>query len=112
MALGKILCDVMGPLIVGAAIQPLELTGFIPYSFTVRHIFLVAILCEIVLMAMALADRVLAIKERKPLSRNSYSTNTTSKSGHAQTSLYGSETKIVNLYYKDRAIHRITNILN
>lgn len=52
------------PLIIGAAIQPLELTGFIPYSFTVRHIFLVAILCEIVLMAMALADRVRYQREK------------------------------------------------
>ena len=52
------------PLIVGAAIQPLELTGFIQYSFAVRHIFLVAILCEIVLMAMALADRVRYQREK------------------------------------------------
>ncbi|NWL14497.1 EAL domain-containing protein [Pseudoalteromonas sp. Scap03] len=46
------------PLIIGAAIQPLELTGVISYSFSIRHAFLVAILCEIVLMAMALADRI------------------------------------------------------
>ena len=46
------------PLILAAIIQPLELTGILPYSFTTRHIFLIAIICEIVLMAMALADRV------------------------------------------------------
>jgi EAL domain-containing protein (putative c-di-GMP-specific phosphodiesterase class I)/GGDEF domain-containing protein len=52
------------PLIIGAAVQPLELTGFIPYSFTTRHLFLMAILCEIVLMAMALADRVRYQREK------------------------------------------------
>jgi len=46
------------PLIFGAAIQPMELTGVLPYTFTTRHAFLVAILCEVILMAMALADRV------------------------------------------------------
>lgn len=52
------------PLIIGAAIQPLELTGVISYSFFIRHAFLMAILCEIVLMAMALADRVRYQRER------------------------------------------------
>lgn len=52
------------PLIIGAAVQPLELTGFIPYSFATRHLFLIAILCEIVLMAMALADRVRYQREK------------------------------------------------
>lgn len=52
------------PLIIGAAIQPLELTGVLPYSFAIRHAFLVAILCEVVLMAMALADRVRYQRER------------------------------------------------
>ncbi|MBQ4832964.1 EAL domain-containing protein [Pseudoalteromonas sp. MMG010] len=52
------------PLILGAAIQPIELTGAIPYSFTTRHAFLMAILCEVVLMAMALADRVRYQRER------------------------------------------------
>ncbi|TMO96909.1 diguanylate phosphodiesterase [Pseudoalteromonas sp. S3260] len=52
------------PLIIGAAIQPLELTGIITYSFSIRHAFLMAILCEIVLMAMALADRVRYQRER------------------------------------------------
>lgn len=52
------------PLIIGAAVQPLELTGFIAYSFATRHLFLVAILCEIVLMAMALADRVRYQREK------------------------------------------------
>ncbi|MBB1293804.1 EAL domain-containing protein [Pseudoalteromonas sp. SR41-4] len=52
------------PLIIGAAIQPLELTGVLPYSFAIRHAFLVAILCEVVLMAMALADRVRYQREK------------------------------------------------
>jgi EAL domain-containing protein (putative c-di-GMP-specific phosphodiesterase class I)/GGDEF domain-containing protein len=52
------------PLICGGAIQPMELTGIIPYSFTTRHAFLIAILCEVVLMAMALADRVRYQRER------------------------------------------------
>lgn len=52
------------PLIIGAAIQPLELTGVLPYSFAIRHTFLAAILCEVVLMAMALADRVRYQRER------------------------------------------------
>lgn len=52
------------PLIIGAAVQPLELTGFIAYSFTTRHLFLVAILFEVVLMAMALADRVRYQREK------------------------------------------------
>lgn len=52
------------PLIIGAAIQPLELTGVLPYSFAIRHAFLAAILCEVVLMAMALADRVRYQRER------------------------------------------------
>ncbi|WP_372762705.1 EAL domain-containing protein [Pseudoalteromonas sp.] len=52
------------PLILGAAIQPLELTGILPYSFATHHAFLVAILCEVVLMAMALADRVRYQRER------------------------------------------------
>jgi EAL domain-containing protein (putative c-di-GMP-specific phosphodiesterase class I)/GGDEF domain-containing protein len=52
------------PLIFGAAIQPMELTGFIPYSFTTRHALLMAILCEVILMAMALADRVRYQRER------------------------------------------------
>lgn len=52
------------PLIFGAAIQPMELTGFLPYSFTTRHALLMAILCEVILMAMALADRVRFQRER------------------------------------------------
>ncbi|WP_457934393.1 EAL domain-containing protein [Pseudoalteromonas sp. SCSIO 43210] len=52
------------PLILGAAIQPMELTGLLPYSFTTRHAFLMAILCEVILMAMALADRVRYQRER------------------------------------------------
>ncbi|MDQ9091905.1 EAL domain-containing protein [Pseudoalteromonas haloplanktis] len=52
------------PLIIGAAVQPLELTGVVEYSFTTRHAFLVAILCEVTLMAMALADRVRYQREK------------------------------------------------
>lgn len=46
------------PLLVGAAIQPLVLTGAIEYSFLSHHAFMIAVLVEIVLMAMALADRM------------------------------------------------------
>ena len=52
------------PLIIGAAIQPLELTGILEYSFTTHHAFLAAILCEVTLMAMALADRVRYQREK------------------------------------------------
>lgn len=52
------------PLIIGAAVQPLELTGIIEYSFATRHALLVAILCEVTLMAMALADRVRYQREK------------------------------------------------
>lgn len=52
------------PLIIGAAIQPLELTGVITYNFSIRHAFLMATLCEIILMAMTLADRVRYQRER------------------------------------------------
>ncbi|GAB0109910.1 hypothetical protein PA7559_11780 [Pseudoalteromonas distincta] len=52
------------PLIFGAAVQPMELTGVLPYTFATRHAFLMAILCEVILMAMALADRVRYQRER------------------------------------------------
>ena len=52
------------PLLIGAPIQPMELLGILPYSFTTRHIFLMAILCEVILMAMALADRVRYQREK------------------------------------------------
>lgn len=51
------------PLLIGGAVQPLELTGVIPYSFVVRHIFSLCILFEITLMAMALSERVRLQKE-------------------------------------------------
>ena len=63
------------PLIIGAAIQPMELTGFLPYSFATRHAFLAAILCEVILMAMALADRVRYQRERCTLPCYAYSAN-------------------------------------
>jgi len=47
-----------GPLLIGAAIQPLVLMGFVDYSFFSHHAFTIAVLLEIVLMAMALADRM------------------------------------------------------
>tara|TARA_Y100000588_G_scaffold51036_3_gene48084 strand:+ start:43336 stop:45858 length:2523 start_codon:yes stop_codon:yes gene_type:complete len=46
------------PLLCAAAIQPLELTGVIEYSYLTRHAFLFGSLIEITLMALALADRV------------------------------------------------------
>lgn len=51
------------PLLIGGAIQPLELTDVIPYSFVVRNIFGVCIVFEITLMAMALSERVRHQKE-------------------------------------------------
>lgn len=51
------------PLLVGGAIQPLELTGVIPYSFLVRNLFTLCIIFEITLMAMALAERIRYQKE-------------------------------------------------
>lgn len=51
------------PLLIGGAIQPLELTDVIPYSFLVRNVFGVCILFEITLMAMALSERVRHQKE-------------------------------------------------
>ncbi|MGB1239441.1 MAG: EAL domain-containing protein, partial [Pseudomonadales bacterium] len=46
------------PLLTGAAIQPLELTDVIPYSFAARNAYAVGILLEVILMAMALSERV------------------------------------------------------
>ncbi|MEH6445624.1 MAG: EAL domain-containing protein [Oceanospirillaceae bacterium] len=51
------------PLLIGGAIQPLELTDVIPYSFITRHVYAVCILFEITLMAMALSERVRQQKE-------------------------------------------------
>ncbi len=51
------------PLLIGGAIQPLELTDVIPYSFVMRNIFGVCVVFEITLMAMALSERVRLQKE-------------------------------------------------
>jgi len=51
------------PLIIGAAIQPMMLTGVIEYSFLARHAFLIGVLFEVTLMAMALAERMSYQKE-------------------------------------------------
>jgi EAL domain-containing protein (putative c-di-GMP-specific phosphodiesterase class I)/GGDEF domain-containing protein len=51
------------PLLIGGAIQPLELTDVIPYSFIARHTFSICILFEITLMAMALSQRLRQQKE-------------------------------------------------
>ena len=51
------------PLIIGAAIQPMMLTGVIEYSFLARHAFLIGVLFEVTLMAMALAERMSHQKE-------------------------------------------------
>ncbi len=52
------------PLITGATIQPMMLTGVIEYSFLTRHSFMIGVLFEIVLMAMALAERMRFQKEK------------------------------------------------
>lgn len=46
------------PLIIGGAIQPMGLTGVIKESFLIHHALMIGVLIEIVLMAMALADRM------------------------------------------------------
>lgn len=46
------------PLLVSGAITPLVLTGVIEYSFMTHHAFMIGVLIEIVLMAMALANRM------------------------------------------------------
>jgi EAL domain-containing protein (putative c-di-GMP-specific phosphodiesterase class I)/GGDEF domain-containing protein len=52
------------PLLTCAVVQPLVLTGKIEDSFLLHHAFMIAILVEIVLMAMALADRMRYQKEQ------------------------------------------------
>lgn len=54
------------PLLIGTAVQPLLITGEIPYSFLAQHALLIAILIEMVLMALALADRM-GFEKRKAL---------------------------------------------
>jgi EAL domain-containing protein (putative c-di-GMP-specific phosphodiesterase class I)/GGDEF domain-containing protein len=46
------------PLLLSAVVNLLVLTGFIEYSFIIRYAFMVGVLFEIVLMAMALANRM------------------------------------------------------
>jgi len=46
------------PLLACGAIQPMVLLGLIEYSFMTRNAFMIGVLVEIVLMAMALADRM------------------------------------------------------
>ena len=46
------------PLLLSGALTPLLLTGVIEYSFMTAHAFMVGVLVEIVLMAMALANRM------------------------------------------------------
>ena len=52
------------PLILGAAIQPMALTGAIEDSFIIHHALMIGVLFEIVLMAMALANRMQYKKEK------------------------------------------------
>jgi EAL domain-containing protein (putative c-di-GMP-specific phosphodiesterase class I)/GGDEF domain-containing protein len=52
------------PLLIGGAIQPMELTDVIPYSFLTRQVFPICILIEITLMAMALTQRLRQQKQR------------------------------------------------
>ena len=51
------------PLIIGGSVQPMELMGFLPYSFFIHHALMIGVLIEIVLMAIALADRMRHKKE-------------------------------------------------
>jgi EAL domain-containing protein (putative c-di-GMP-specific phosphodiesterase class I) len=52
------------PLLVGGAVQPMELTGVIDSSFLVHHSLMIGVMFEVVLMAMALAHRMQFKKER------------------------------------------------
>jgi EAL domain-containing protein (putative c-di-GMP-specific phosphodiesterase class I)/GGDEF domain-containing protein len=52
------------PLLVSGAVTPLLLTGVIEYSFMAHHVFMIGVLIEIVLMAMALANRMRYQKEQ------------------------------------------------
>lgn len=52
------------PLLLGAAVNILALTGVIEYSFMIHHAFIVVVLIEIVLMAMALANKMRYQKEQ------------------------------------------------
>ncbi|MDE3272259.1 EAL domain-containing protein [Pseudoalteromonas sp. G4] len=45
------------PLIVSGAVQPLVLVGVLEHTFLTRHAFLIGVLLEVLLMAMALADK-------------------------------------------------------
>ena len=51
------------PLILGGSAQPMELMGVLPYSFFIHHALMIGVLIEIVLMAIALADRMRHKKE-------------------------------------------------
>jgi EAL domain-containing protein (putative c-di-GMP-specific phosphodiesterase class I) len=55
---GKLYIYSWFPLLLGGAIQPMVLTDVIEYSFLSHHAFMIGVLLEIVLMAMALADRM------------------------------------------------------
>jgi len=46
------------PLILGGALQPMGLTGLIESSFLIHHALMIGVLFEVILMAMALADRM------------------------------------------------------
>jgi EAL domain-containing protein (putative c-di-GMP-specific phosphodiesterase class I) len=52
------------PLLLSGAINILALTGVIEYSFIIHHAFMVGVLMEIVLMAMALANKMRYQKEQ------------------------------------------------
>jgi predicted signal transduction protein with EAL and GGDEF domain len=52
------------PLLLSGAVNVLALTGIIEYSFMIHHAFIVGVLMEIVLMAMALANKMRYQKEQ------------------------------------------------
>ena len=52
------------PIIIGGALQPMVLTGVIKGSFLMNHSLMIGVMCEVVLMAMALASRMQYKKER------------------------------------------------
>jgi EAL domain-containing protein (putative c-di-GMP-specific phosphodiesterase class I)/GGDEF domain-containing protein len=51
------------PLMIGGSVQPMELLGILPYTFFIHHALMIGVLIEIVLMAIALAERMRHKKE-------------------------------------------------
>jgi len=62
---GKLYIYSWFPLLVCGAVQPMTLMGIIEYSFMSKNAFMIGVFVEIVLMAMALADRIRYQREER-----------------------------------------------